>query len=111
MSRNGHTRKWSPAISLRATIAITALFGLLVIRSASPQFPRLPSLHLSARNVALNQGHRPHFDSERIQWSAPASVFFPYPPAAVSTNLTVTLEPFSKLRTKGFRYNRPPPFC
>lgn len=95
-------------MSLRSTIAITALFGLLVIRSASPHFPR-PSFSLSARNVALNQGHRPHFDSERIQWSAPASVFFPYPPAAVTTHPSASLQSFSRLRTKGFRYNRPPP--
>lgn len=111
MSRNGHSRKWSAVISLRATIAITALFGLLVIRSIAPHFPRLPSFHLSARNVALSQGHRPHFDSERIEWSAPANAFFPYPPAGVAAILTASLQPSSKLRTKGFRYNRPPPVC
>jgi hypothetical protein len=92
-------------------IAIAALFGLLAIRSASPHFPWLSSVHLSTRNVVLNQGHRPHFDSERIQWSAPARVFFFYAPAAVATKLSAFLEPSSKLQTKGFRYNRPPPVC
>lgn len=111
MLRNRHSRSLAAAIWFHSTIAIVALFALLVIRSASPHFLHLPSLHLSARNVALNPGHRPHFDSERLQWSAPVSVFFSYPPAAVSTSLTASLQVSFKLRTKGFRYNRPPPIC
>jgi len=95
----------------RSTIAMVALFALLVIRNASPHLPPLPSLHHSAHNVASNPAHRPHFDSERLQWSAPASIFLPFPLSAVATQLNATSQPYSKLQSKGFRYNRPPPVC
>lgn len=98
-------------IDWRATVAIAALFAFLAIRNASPHFPRLPSLHHSAHNVPSNPGHRPHFDSERLQWSAPAGIFSPFPPVAISTQLIAFLQPPSKLQSKGFHYNRPPPAC
>lgn len=97
------------AIWIQAFLAFTALFALLVARNVPPEFPKLPSLHYSSVIAVSNHGQRPHFDSDGSQWSAPVSVFLPFPPAAESTHLGVTPQLLSALQTKGFHYNRPPP--
>jgi hypothetical protein len=110
MSSNGHPRDhvrgviWSQAL-----FAFAALFALLVIRNIPPDFPNPPSLHHSSVTDVSNYGHRPHFDSDGLQWSAPVSHFLPIPPAAESAHLTPAPQLWSALQTKGFHYNRPPP--
>lgn len=112
MSLNGHTRsRRREAISFQSTLAFAALFAFLVIRNAPPDFPRPPSAHHSLITVVSNHSHRPHFDSDGLQWSAPVKVFLPFPPAAVSAHFTSSSQLLSTLQTKGFHYNRPPPAC
>jgi len=90
-------------------IALAAVFAFLAIRNVPPKFPQRPSIHHSSINAVFNHGHRPHFDSDRPQWSSPAKAFFPFSPAAESQDLNSASQGLSALRTKGFRYNRPPP--
>ena len=107
MSLNGHPRDRSRGT--RAILAFAALFALLVIRIAPPDFPRLPSLHHSSVNTVSSHDQRPHFDSEGMQWSAPIGHFLPFLPAAESAHLSPASQPWSAVQTKGFHYNRPPP--
>src|ERR1700683_4368988 len=97
------------AIWTQAFLAFAALFALLVIRSAPPDFPRPPSLHQSSFNSVTGHSERPRFDSSGLQWSAPVSRFLPFPPAAYSAHLTPVPQLWSALQSKGFHYNRPPP--
>jgi hypothetical protein len=107
MSLNGDPRDRSRGT--RAILAFAALFALLVVRIAVPDFPKPPSLHHSSISTVSDHGQRPHFDSERLQWSAPVTHFLPFPPAFESAHLIPTSQLWSALQTKGFHYNRPPP--
>jgi hypothetical protein len=110
MSSNGHPRnRGREAISTQTFLAFAALFALLVIRTAPPDFPRLPSLHQSSVNTVSGHHERPRFDSDGLQWSAPVGHFLPFPPAADSAHLTPVPQLCSALQSKGFHYNRPPP--
>jgi hypothetical protein len=107
--------KWRPrnrsreAIWTQAFLACAALFALLVIRTAPPDFPRPPSLHQSSVDSVSSHNERPRFDWGGSQWSAPVSHFLPFPPVAYSAHSTPVPQLWSVLQSKGFHYNRPPP--
>lgn len=107
MSLNGHPRDRRRGI--RGILAFAALFALLVIRTAPPDFPKSLSLHHSSINTVSSHDQRLQFDSEGLQWSAPVAHFLPFPPAVESAHLFPAFQPWSALQTKGFHYNRPPP--
>jgi hypothetical protein len=112
VSLNGHFRggkRKGKAIGIREMIALAAVFAFLVIRNVPPNFPQRPSIHHSSISAVFNHGHRPHFDSDRLQWSSPAKMFFPFSPAGDAQDLNSASQVLSALQTKGFRYNRPPP--
>ena len=110
MSSNVHPRnRRREAISTQAFLAFAALFALLVIRTAPPDFPRPPSLHHSSVNAVSSHDERPRFDSGGLQWSAPVGHFLPFPPAADYGHLNPVPQLWSALQSKGFHYNRPPP--
>lgn len=90
-------------------VASAALFAFLVIRNAPPHCPPHLSIPRSSIKAALHQGHRPHFDSDRFEWSAPAKAFLPYSPGAESPCLNCVSQVASALQTEGTHYNRPPP--
>lgn len=105
--RNGKGRE--KMIWIRGMVALAALFAFLTIRNAPPHFPQQPSIHHTSVKAVFNAGHRPHFDSDRLQWSAPAKALLPFSLAAESLRLSPASQGLSVLQTKGFRYNRPPP--
>jgi hypothetical protein len=106
---NGHPLNLRrEAIFGQAFLAFAALFALLAIRSAPPNFPRT-SLQHSSVNAISSHDERPRFDSSGAQWSAPVGHFLPFPPAADSAHLAPVPQLCSALQSKGFRYNRPPP--
>ena len=109
MSPNWRPRNRRPeAICTPAFLAFAALFALLAIRTAPPDFPRT-SLHHSSFNAVSSHDERPRFDSSGLQWSAPVGHFLPFPPAADYAHLTPSPQLWSALQSKGFHYNRPPP--
>ena len=107
MSLNGHP--WKRSRDTRVILAFAALFALLVIRTAPPDFPKSSSLQHSSIKTVSSHDQRLHFDSEGLQWSAPVGHFLPFPPAAESAHLPPASQLWSALQTKGFHYNRPPP--
>lgn len=107
MSLNGHLR--DRRRHTRAVLAFAAFFALLLIPTAPPDSPKAASLHHSSISAVSRHQQRPHFDSEGLQWSAPAGHFLPFPPAAESAHLIPTTRLWSALQAKGFHYNRPPP--
>lgn len=100
-------------ISLRATLAVVGLFGLLAARNVPPEFPRTspPPAATNADSHQSRASHdqRPRFDNDGSQWSAPVSDFRPAPPAAESAHLVPAAPLFYTLQAKGLHYNRPPP--
>lgn len=96
-------------IGTRVFLAFAALFALLVVRTATPNFTKPLSVHHSSVNTVSSHTQRPHFDSDGWQWSAPVGHFLPFPPVSESAHLTAASQPWSALQTKGFHYNRPPP--
>lgn len=107
--RGYNRRAKRKAIYFQLIAALMALFALLVMRNAPPEISQLPSLHHSSLRSVSNHGHRPHFDSDASQWSAPVSHFLPFPPVAESAHLAFSSQEFSSFQAKGFHYNRPPP--
>jgi hypothetical protein len=105
-------RSWNcrrKVILNQGTVALAALFAFLVIRNTPPHFLPQPSLHQSSIYSVFSHGHKPHFDSDRFQWSAPGKAFVPFPLAAESSYSSPASQVLSALQTEGFRYNRPPP--
>jgi len=96
-------------IWVQTILAPAVLFTLLVARNAPPVFSQAPSLHHSAISAGANQNHRPHFESDGLQWGVVVAGFLPFPPPADSAHLVPTSHLSSTLQTKGFHYNRPPP--
>ena len=90
-------------------VASAALFAFLLIRNAPPHCPAQWSIHRSSIKAVFHQGHRPHFDSDRFDWSAPAKPFLPYLPGAESPYCNCVSRVASALQTEGIHYNRPPP--
>lgn len=112
VSLTGHSgggKRKEKAIWIRGMIALAAVFAFLVIRNSPPNFPQRLSIHQSSVTAVFNHGYRLHFDSDRLHWSSPAKTFFPFSPSARSQDLNSASQVLSALRTKGFRYNRPPP--
>jgi len=110
MSSNGHPQnRRREAVWSQALLAFAAVFALLLIRTAPPDFPKLPSVHHTSINAVSSHDQRPRFDSDGLQWSAPVGHFLPLPPAAECAHLTPVTRLWSALQTKGFHYNRPPP--
>src|SRR5579864_424999 len=110
VSCSGHRRsgRRNPLL-IRGVVALAALFAFLVIRNAPPHFVRQLSLHHSSIKTVFNHGPKPHFDFDRLPWSAPVKSFLPFTPAAESSDLSPTAQVLSGLQAKGFHYNRPPP--
>jgi hypothetical protein len=108
--------KWHPrsvthrTISKEVFFGIVAIFALLAARNVPPDFPPVSSHDFSIRAVSSHD-HRPHFDFNGLQWTAPVSVFLPLPPVAMSSRLAAVSQLVSTIQTKGFHYNRPPPIC
>jgi len=110
MSLNGHPQnRRCEAVWSQALLAFAALFAVIIIRSAPSDFPEPPAFHHSSVSAVSSHDQRPRFDFEGLQWSAPLSLFLPFPPAAESAHLTPATQLWSALQTKGFHYNRPPP--
>jgi len=110
MSLNRHPRNAKRGtIWVQTFVASIALFALLVIRNAPPDFPKPSSLHHCSINAVSSHDQRPRFNAGGLEWSAPVSHFLSFPPAAESARLTPVSQLSSPLQTKGFHYNRPPP--
>jgi hypothetical protein len=90
-------------------LAFAALFALLAIRSAPPDFPKPTSIRHSLFSAVSSHSERPRFDASGLQWSAPVDHFLPFPPVAGSAHLAPFPQLWSALQSKGFHYNRPPP--
>jgi hypothetical protein len=93
---------------MRAVLASMALLAVLAARNVPPEFPKAPSLQ-SAVGANLHHDQRPRFDNSGLKWSAPVASFLQAPPAIESAHLASTPLPCSRLQTKGFHFNRPPP--
>ncbi|HEY6339396.1 MAG TPA: hypothetical protein VIW68_12960 [Candidatus Sulfotelmatobacter sp.] len=85
------------------------MFGLLIARNVPLDFHKTLLLHRPTISAVSNHDQKMRFDFNESQWSAPASVFLPFPPAAESASSTPSLQLLSALQAKGFHYNRPPP--
>jgi hypothetical protein len=97
------------ALWIEGMVALAALFALLVIRSVPPHFSQHLSIHHPSVKAVFSLSHKPHFDSDRWQWSAPVKTLLPFPPAAESSDLRPACQMLPALQTEGFHYNRPPP--
>src|SRR5579864_3218984 len=109
MSRDSHPRRGRQAMLLLQTVLTFAtIFTLLISRNTPPTFPRVPTLSHSISAV-LSPAHRPQFDSNGVQWSAPVDSSLLIPSSATSAHFNPACQRFSGIQTKGFHYNRPPP--
>jgi hypothetical protein len=109
MSHERHSRNSAGrTVWVRTVLALVAFFSVLAARNVLPCFPTLLNSH-SALSADSHHDQRPRFDNTGSQWSTPAGLFLPAPPAAEAEPLTPQPQLFSALQTKGRHFNRPPP--
>ena len=108
MEHKGHFRSGTRRTTwMRVVLASVALFAIFAARSTPSQFPDATATH----SIGADSHHeqRPRFDHGTLSWSAPAAAFVLFPPSAEPLHLTPASQVTSRLQTKGFHFNRPPP--
>jgi len=88
-------------------LACAALLGVFAARNVPPVFDAMP-VHF-ALSADAHHDQRPRFDSDRADWSVPASSPFPTPIVVLSLHFMPAPAIRSAVPIRGDRYNRPPP--
>lgn len=109
MSQERHFRRHSHALMFRAGLASIVLFALLNARDIPSHFRPISKSHSTISSDSQHD-QRPRFDHPALDWNAAASTVLPFPAFDKSAHPTPAPQLFSTLQTKGFQFNRPPPF-
>jgi hypothetical protein len=93
---------------IETTIAVAALFALLAVRNAEPEFSALNTTHYSVVN-APSHDPKPRFNCDTEDWTLPVRGVLTLPTITESLRRPFAARFAPMLQTKGFPYNRPPP--